>query len=449
MDSVTHNNVVTANNRGSAQKMWAAIKERFASSQASNRARIFNDFLYIKFQEDRVETFVTDVKVTIKKMVHVGIDLPQDILAYLVLFKFPPSMQILKRQIMHLDKELNVEFRRHYSRARTRKKPGNKQNNNLSKRCRNGYHNPKQDVNHNSESCWHLHPEKAPEWWRESQAQWKASKEAKDKSENYFISLLTLWVELGDPKSRIILDSGASGHIFNDLKFFNDIKMGEFDSIKTGKKDANLPIKGRGTIVMTWGRRTIQLKNCLYVPDIVINLVSAGQLVLNGCSLFSSTNQFKVEKVNQIVLEGNISNGLFSIRNPDSVGLKHVANISSDAETLQDLHEKFGHASVQRIEQLADQPISQSEKDSFECKACTLAKITKQSFKHVSQLASKPFERLHMDLIGPIKPESTLKHNFILTVVDNHSGYLAGFPASQGYYPTMICSDGGANTSAG
>ncbi|KNZ44817.1 hypothetical protein VP01_8797g1, partial [Puccinia sorghi] len=91
-------------------KLWHTIKERFSSSQASNRARIFNDFLYIKFQEDGVENFVTNVKVAIKIMVDVGIDLPQDILLYLVLIKFPTSLQILKRQIMHSDKELSVEF---------------------------------------------------------------------------------------------------------------------------------------------------------------------------------------------------------------------------------------------------------------------------------------------------------------------------------------------------
>ncbi|KNZ61132.1 hypothetical protein VP01_14489g2, partial [Puccinia sorghi] len=60
--------------------------------------------------EDGVETFVTDIKVAIKKLVDVGIELPQDILAYLVLFKFPNSLQSLKRQIMHSDKDLNVEF---------------------------------------------------------------------------------------------------------------------------------------------------------------------------------------------------------------------------------------------------------------------------------------------------------------------------------------------------
>ncbi|KAA1075861.1 hypothetical protein PGTUg99_023461 [Puccinia graminis f. sp. tritici] len=38
MDRVTHNNIVTADNRGSAKLLWKAIKDRFASSQSSNRA---------------------------------------------------------------------------------------------------------------------------------------------------------------------------------------------------------------------------------------------------------------------------------------------------------------------------------------------------------------------------------------------------------------------------
>ncbi|KNZ63111.1 hypothetical protein VP01_11879g2, partial [Puccinia sorghi] len=60
--------------------------------------------------EDDTDSFITEVRVAIKKMINVGIDLPQDILAYLVLFKFPSSLQPLKRQIMHSDKDLKVEF---------------------------------------------------------------------------------------------------------------------------------------------------------------------------------------------------------------------------------------------------------------------------------------------------------------------------------------------------
>ncbi|KNZ54966.1 hypothetical protein VP01_2805g4 [Puccinia sorghi] len=331
MDSVTHNNVITADNRDSAQKIWRSIKDRFASSQSSNRARIFNDFLYVKFQEDSVESFVTDIKVAIKKLVDVGIELPQDILAYLVLFKFPNSLQTLKRQIMHSDKELDVEFvcnhliqfnnesraessqekglpteaalfsskNKVHSKNRASDKSGNQQSS--SKRCRDGYHNPKQDGNHSSDNCWHLHPEVAPEWWTESQAQWKATQTQlranKEKSkENYFISLLTLWIDSGDPKNRIILDSGASAHIFNDERFFESLQLGEFDFIKTGKQGATLPIKGKGSVLLKWGDRVIRLENCLFVPAIVINLISAGELDSKGCTLLSQKAEFVVSK---------------------------------------------------------------------------------------------------------------------------------------------------------
>ncbi|KNZ51984.1 hypothetical protein VP01_3740g2 [Puccinia sorghi] len=344
MDSVTHNNVVTADNRESAQKLWLSIKERFASSQASNRARIFNDFLYVKFQEEAVEAFVTDIKVSIKKLVDVGIDLPQDILAYLVLFKFPASMQNLKRQIMHSDKELNVKFvcdhliQFHnearaeikestipsseaalFSQKPNSSKTGSNSNSNAPKRCKAGYHNPRQDSNHTSDNCWHLHPEKAPEWWRDSQAQWKASKEKgkeKDK-EGYFMSLLTLWIESGDPKSRIILDSGATAHIFNDIKFFDTIQLERSDVIKTGKQGATLPIEGRGSVKLVWGPNSIRLENCLYVPSIVINLVSAGELNAKGCSIRSEGQTFLVKKGGRKVFDGTIINNLYSITNPE------------------------------------------------------------------------------------------------------------------------------------
>ncbi|KNZ57551.1 hypothetical protein VP01_2129g6 [Puccinia sorghi] len=502
MDSVTHNNVVTAENRDSAQKIWLSmIKERFASSQSSNRARMFNDFLYVKFQEDSVESFVTDIKVAIKKLVDVGIELPQDILAYLILFKFPNSLQTLKRQIMHSDKELDVEYVCNHliqfnneSRAESSREKGStteaalfsskgkasgksqgsdrtgSSQNNSSKRCRNGFHNPKQDENHSSNNCWHLHPETAPDWWKESQAQWKAtqaqSKGSKDKSkENYFISLLTRWIETGDPKHRIILDSGATAHIFNDTRFFESLNLKQSDCIKTGKQGATLPIKGKGSVRLKWGKRTIRLENCLFVPTIVINLISAGELDALGCTLSARHSKFSVSKNGKLALQGQINNGLFSVDNPDEVGNllnNPMANVSPEKETLKEVHEKFGHPSIQRIESLLDNSISTKEKSDFECKLCIVSKLTKQQFSQSSEVVSKPFERIHLDLIGPINPESSLKHRYILTVVDNHLGYLAGFPLVHkddttniliklieteqnrwGYYPTLVCSDGG------
>ncbi|KNZ53397.1 hypothetical protein VP01_3250g2 [Puccinia sorghi] len=305
IDSVTHNNIVTADNQESAKSLWKAIKDRFASSQASNRARIFNEFLYIKFREDAVDAFITDIKVSIKKLVDVGIDLPQDILAYLILFKFPDNLQILKQQIMHSDKDLSVEFVcNHLNQFNNKnkveiKEPSTSSNqatlysnknknigrsenqdagNKKEKRCTKGYHNPKQDANHKEDSCWHLHPEIALMWWREAQEKWESTQKT-----NYFMSLVTLWVENGDNKSKIILDSGSSSHVFNDHRFFKELNLGNLDVIRTGKKDANLPIRGHGKVRLQWGNMVITLDGCLYVPDIVVNLISPGLLDVKGC----------------------------------------------------------------------------------------------------------------------------------------------------------------------
>ncbi|KNZ59065.1 hypothetical protein VP01_1805g1 [Puccinia sorghi] len=102
------------------------------------------------------------------------------------------------------------------------------------------------------------------------------------------------------------------------------------------------------------------------------------------------------------------------------------------------------------------------KKFNFECKSCIISKITKQAFKLKSRPTSKVFERLHLDLVGPINPQARNKAKFILTVVNNFSGYITGFPLLTkddvaevlinllegekkrlGYLPTMICSDGG------
>lgn len=110
IDSITHNNVVNPTNITSAKLLWQTIKERFSSSQTANRARIFNEFLYLQFKTDLINLFITETKISMKKMIDVGIDLPDDILAYLILFKFPSTLQSLRQQIMHSDKSVSVKL---------------------------------------------------------------------------------------------------------------------------------------------------------------------------------------------------------------------------------------------------------------------------------------------------------------------------------------------------
>ncbi|KNZ54967.1 hypothetical protein VP01_2804g1 [Puccinia sorghi] len=405
MDTVTHNNFINADNRNSAKEIWKSVKERFASSQSSNRARIFNDFLYLTFKEDAVDSFITEFRVSIKKMIDVGIDLPQDILAYLVLFKFPASLQLLKRQIMHSDKDLKVEFVCNHltqfnneAKAKTRDKgpseaalPVKTRDQATIKKVLDAQRvltiPSKTPITRVMLAGIYIRKRRRTGGVKIR----KKGKSNKDKNQvNYYMSLVMLWINPGDPKSRIILNSGASAHIFNDKQYFSRLELNDLDVIKTGKENATLAIKGIGEFTLRWKNRILKLQNCLFVPDIVINLISPGCLDKKGCSVSEKNGCFKVSKSSQLVLQGSVKGGLYSVDEPTAVGSAESIHFTTAPQTLQEIHESFGHASIGIIDPFIPKLITSEEKLLFECKSCVLEKITKKPFKGISTTASKP-----------------------------------------------------------
>jgi transposase InsO family protein len=84
-------------------------------------------------------------------------------------------------------------------------------------------------------------------------------------------------------------------------------------------------------------------------------------------------------------------------------------------------------------------------------------------FKSTHAAASKPFEELHLNLIGPIWPSSKEGHQYILTIVDSCTRFCAAVPIMAksnvtntlsflmdieakrfGYHPSTLHSDWGS-----
>lgn len=86
-------------------------------------------------------------------------------------------------------------------------------------RCKCGFKNPK-SWDHPEDRCWHKHKHLAPEWWKEAQAKWRAQFKSKNKEVAYYHALITTWIEDISTEHQIILDSGASCHIFNSKEYF-------------------------------------------------------------------------------------------------------------------------------------------------------------------------------------------------------------------------------------
>ncbi|KNZ52931.1 hypothetical protein VP01_3399g1 [Puccinia sorghi] len=142
----------------------------------------------------------------------------------------------------------------------------------------------------------------------------------------------------------------------------------------------------------------------------------------------------------------------------NTLEIKGKGTIQSHLSSAELLHKSLGHVSYCQLHRKLGIPIKASET----CKSCAVVKITKATFTHRSSSASKPFEELHLDLIGPITPLSHRHDKYILTIVDSNTRFVAAIPMTSksevfstltyainveakrlGYYPSVLHSDRG------
>ncbi len=98
--------------------------------------------------------------------------------------------------------------------------------------------------------------------------------------------------------AEVLLDCGASSHMFCDRSFFTDCKpISGHETVAVGDS-RHVPIMGRGTVSfkskLLGGYRTVILKEVLYVPQLAANLVSLGTLQRNGATFESIDNGVRV-----------------------------------------------------------------------------------------------------------------------------------------------------------
>ncbi|KNZ55043.1 hypothetical protein VP01_2783g3 [Puccinia sorghi] len=173
LESSIHVNVITHDNEKSSKKIWKYISEYFASSQASNCAQVFNVVLHIQFNPNNVQELITQVKSALSRLHEVGIDLPKDIIAYLLLHKLPPNMTNISQQITHSDKEITAELVLDHLRLYANDQQvlansgGSSKSTSValltddSKKCKKGWHNPRA-TGHMLPNCWFLYPHLRP-----------------------------------------------------------------------------------------------------------------------------------------------------------------------------------------------------------------------------------------------------------------------------------------------
>ncbi|RUS70255.1 hypothetical protein EGW08_021985 [Elysia chlorotica] len=239
--------------------------------------------------------------------------------------------------------------------------------------------------------------------------------------------------------SSILVDCGATSHIFNDISKFTKFDDSfdpnkHFIELANGEKSNKLATKkGEVNIEMidTQGKNhSGSLKNVLYVPSFPQNIFSVQAAAQNGASVI-----FKPDSAELVDKKGV----KFDIHKQGRLYYLHIQNNVIDCETetvedsdevnytcdLAEWHKVLGHCNFEdilKLERVVDgMKINKVEKKD-ECEICLQGKMTNVRNRTSRVRSEVPLKLVHTDIAGPITPASREGFRYALSFTDDFSG---------------------------
>ena len=239
-----------------------------------------------------------------------------------------------------------------------------------------------------------------------------------------------------------ILDSGATSHISpvrSDFKTFCPIPPLPVN----GMEGSSVYATGVGTIDLhTACGHKLSLTNVLYIPASCVRLISVLSLnkTANCTSHFDSNTCWITDQNNSVIARGTVSlsRNLFIIPHlsplppPSHSPSAFLANRTPNVETW---HRRLGHCSTRTVIDMAKSSVVQGMPIDLStsppmCNPCVLGKQTRSSVPRVREgvRATRPFERVHLDLCGPMSIPSRSGRLYSMNVIDDFSSYVWSLP---------------------
>lgn len=228
-----------------------------------------------------------------------------------------------------------------------------------------------------------------------------------------------------------ILDSGASFHMSGNRAWFENYK--EHDEkipIQVGNHDYLYSL-GTGMIRMVSkvGDESIPItiKDAHYVPGISENLFSQGSADAKGIKCVAEKGRIRLISEGKTIIIGEKGQGnLYFLRLSPQIS----ANIAKAERTIEEWHRVLGHPDINELKNLAklesvtDLKIVEKSKGDG-CPDCGSGKGHRVSHPTSERpRATKVLERIHADLVGPMK-ESITGSKYFMLIKDEYSTYIS------------------------
>lgn len=255
----------------------------------------------------------------------------------------------------------------------------------------------------------------------------------KDKNKNDDVVLLSSSAFLVNTKNTDndwFFDSAATLNMTKNKTWLKNVCASDKSEIITANNEI-MPIFCVGevaeNVVVDEEKKNVTIKNVHYVPDIVANLLSVGQIVKNDNVVIFHKNGCEVyDPSRKVIATGSFVNNLFKLNKAQSSNFSignELACVNSATRTKNMnnailLHRRLGHASFSNSIFLKN--FGQKVKE-LKCITCVKGKQSKLPYPSSDTRATKILELIHSDVCGPMSVNSSSGKRYFVTFIDDFS----------------------------
>lgn len=235
------------------------------------------------------------------------------------------------------------------------------------------------------------------------------------------------FVSQGDVSNIVfILDSGASRHLVKPgVPVTHVRKLSAPVMIRVAKSKVCLYSFYEGRLECISCVNGLMTKfniSVLIVPNLSHNLMSISTLDKKGYKITFFGGQSLISLNGNIVAQGEITGTLYHL----TMAIEEPSVQSLIANNADVWHKRLGHLGKQNLK-LIQKMVDGI--DGFECvnndmcDVCVEGKQTRQPFPGTRPKTSRPLERVHSDLCGPISPTAYTGVKYIFTLIDDFTHF--------------------------
>jgi len=220
---------------------------------------------------------------------------------------------------------------------------------------------------------------------------------------------------LDDALEKLVYDTHSEYSILSNFNLINNPKLSKVElSCSYGL------VRATHTGSLTLNGRTIQ--PVFYAPESSTNLISAAQLEDHGFRIVHMDGAIQIREEEKIFWrfrrnKGSFTSFYLNSRNPDNLCFLNAEDT--------DWHILLGHPSDLYLKQFLQRNNIQSSRSpnpSKECEVCKQCKLKRRPHKNPIPSASRPFEKLHTDILQ-LSPQTKSGSKYVLVIVDDYSRY--------------------------